>query len=155
MLDSEQITSILKGLDGEESEFISIIDTIMKTLLRFQQNSAELREECLRLFNSYDTVFQITIINMDFSCFIKISEGEIAFGNGIFQEQELSIPVVSIEIPKDILLQVVKQEFSVERAYNKGIIKIKGNLSNLMRLRVLLSYYLKYINKVFRTKGSS
>jgi hypothetical protein len=92
---------------------------------------------------------------MDFSFSIKISEGEIAFGNGIFQEQESSIPVVSIEIPKDILLQVVKQEFSVERAYNKGIIKMKGSLSNLMRLRVLLSYYSKYINKVFRTKGSS
>lgn len=153
MLNSKQIRSILEGLEGEEEKFISIFDRIVKAVLRVQQNSEELLEEFQRLFKNYDSVFQFTIIDFNFSFFLKISKGEMTYDEGIFQETD--IPVVTIEFPKAIILQVLKQEMSVESLYNKGIINIKGSLSKVMRLRALATCYLKYIDKVFRNKVTS
>ena len=150
MLNTKQIISMLEEFEGEEGEFATILDGVVKTGLRMQRNSDELVDECQRLFKKHDSVFQFIASDIDLNFFVKIVNGATTYDQGIYQKQD--VPVTTIIFPKEIILQVVKQEMNIESLYNKGIIKLKGSLSNLMRLRVLGKYYVKYMDNLFATR---
>ncbi len=152
MLKSEQITSIFKGLDSESGKFKFRFNSLIKLLFRFQENSPDLQEECLRLFFNYDTVFQVDIIDIDYSFHVKIRDGIMTFGKGHYHESTL--PVTRLEMSKEILLQILQQQVNIESLYNKGHVKLRGSLAQLVRFRSLGRYYMKYINKVFRNTVS-
>ena len=133
MLNAQQIISILEELEGDEEEFMSIWDRVIKTGLEVQRNSEELLEECRRLFKNRDSVFQFVASDIDLCFFLKVLDGAMSYEQGISKEQD--IPIV---------LRVISQEVSIESLYNKGIIKLQGSFSNLMRLRALGKYYIQY-----------
>ena len=147
MLNTKQIISILEELDSREDKFITIFNRVVKTGLQIQQNSEELLDECQRLFENHDSAFQFTITGVDFRFFLKVVEGAMTYEQGTYQDQD--VPLVVIEFPKEIIKQVVEQEMSVESLYGKGIIKLKGSLSNAMRLRALGKHYVKYFEIIF------
>jgi len=147
MLTTKQIISILEELNDNEDKFVSIFNKIVKTGLRIQQNSEELLNECKRLFKNHDSAFQFTFTDFDFSFFLKIVGGTMTYGQGVYQEQD--VPLVVIDFPKDIINKVVVREISVESLYNKGVIKLKGSLSNAMRLRALGKHYVKFMEVLF------
>ena len=147
MLTTKQIISILEELNGSKDKFVSLFNRVVKTGLRMQQNSPELLDECQRMFKNHDSAFQFTFTDVDFSFFLKIVDGTMTYGQGGYQDDD--VPLVVIEFPRDIITQVVAQEVSVESLYNKGIIKLKGSLSNAMRLRALGKYYVKYMEAIF------
>ena len=142
MLNAQQIISILEELEGDEEEFMSILDRVIKTGLEVQRNSEELLEECRRLFKNRDSVFQFVASDIDLCFFLKVLDGAMSYEQGISKEQD--IPIVLIKFPKEIILRVISQEVSIESLYNKGIIKLQGSFSNLMRLRALGKYYMQY-----------
>ena len=147
MLTTKQIISILEEMNGTKDNFVSLFNRIVKTGLRIQQNSPELLDECQRMFENHDSAFQFTFTDVDFSFFLKIVDGTMSYGQGVYQERD--VPLVVMEFPRDIMLQVVAQDVSVESLYNKGIIKFKGSLSNAMRLRALGKHYVKYMEAIF------
>ena len=71
----------------------------------------------------------------------------MTYGRGVYQEED--IPLVVIEFPLEAIIPIVKQEISPESLYCKGIITLKGSISNAMRLRTLGYYYMKYIEEIF------
>jgi len=150
MLTTKQIITILEEVEGEEEQFIDIFDSVIKTGLLISRNNEELLEECHRLFKNHDSVFQFTATDVNLSFFLKIMNGTITYTQGIYHGQD--IPKAIIVFPKDIILQVIKQEVSVESLYNKGIIKLKGSFAYLMRLRALGKYYVKYIEEIVNKK---
>jgi hypothetical protein len=147
MLNTKQIISILEELNSREDKFVSMFNRVVKTGLQIQQNSPELLDECQRLFENHDSAFQFTITDVDFNFFLKIVDGTMTYGQGIYEDQD--VPLTIIEFPKAIMMQVVTQETSVESLYGKGIIKLKGSLSKAIRLRALGKHYVKYIEVIF------
>jgi hypothetical protein len=147
MLTTKQIISILEEFDGNEKNFISIFNRVAKTGLQIQQNSEELLEECQRIFKNHDSAFQFMIKDVNFSFFLKVVDGIMTYGRGVYQEED--IPLVVIKFPLDVILPIVRQEISPESLYCKGIITLKGSISNAMRLRTLGYYYMKYIEEIF------
>ena len=147
MLDANQIISIVEEIQDSEEKVASIFNKIITTGLQIQQNSEELLEECHKLFINHDTIFQFTLNDGDFDFFLKIIDGTITYDEGMYQGED--IPMVIIEFPKEIMIQVLRQEVRAESLYSKGIIKVRGSISKLMRLRALGLHYLKYLDIVF------
>ncbi|MHA1468300.1 MAG: SCP2 sterol-binding domain-containing protein, partial [Promethearchaeota archaeon] len=106
----------------------------------FIQSTQELREEIL----DFDNIYQFYVNDINFELWIKISNGSIIYKKGINDNSDLRIFFFFF-----LLLRLIKQDITITEAYMKGLLKIQGDISQVVKFRNLVRFYRKYVKKTF------
>ena len=135
---SKTFNSILDELEAEDTEIITIFTRFLEFSITFIQNTQELREEIL----DFDNIYQFYVNDINFELWMKISKGTIIYKKGINDNADLRI-----SFTKKLLLRLIKQDITINEAYMKGLLKMQGDISQVVKFRNLIRFYRKYVKK--------
>ena len=132
------ISSILANLDGDSPKFASILDKIIKAVVKIMNNTEELKEELI----GFDDIYQAYVLDTDFNYWLEVSDGVLHYEKGINPNAKFSI-----NFNRDIILKILKAEMSGTDAFMKGKINVEGSLSQGLRYIKLFRIFVKYLQK--------
>ncbi|MFW9867501.1 MAG: SCP2 sterol-binding domain-containing protein [Candidatus Thorarchaeota archaeon] len=137
MFDSKSFRSVIYDLGANEEVFITTLDQIIRISVNIINNTEELREEIL----DHNDIYQISLVDLNFHFWFKISNGSILYKKGLNRDASFRI-----RYTKDIFVKVLKREMLGTEAYMKGKIKVDGDLTHGLRFIKLFRILMKYIN---------
>ena len=141
MLDSKSFNSVIHELEKNEEEFITVLDRVISFAVNIVKNTEELREEIV----DFDDTYQISLVDINFHFWLKISNGSIIYKKGINRSATFKV-----RYTKNIFIKILKREMAGSDAYMKGKIKIDGNLSEGLRFIKIFRLFIKYVEKGMR-----
>jgi len=132
------ISSILESLDADSPKFASVLDKIIKTVVKIMNNAEELKEELL----GFDDIYQTYVTDANFNYWLEVSNGKLLYDKGVNLKA-----LFTIDFNKDIIIQILKNEVSGTDAFMKGKIRVEGSLSQGLRYIKLFRIFEKYLRK--------
>ncbi len=138
MVGQNPINSILRNLDKESPKFEYVLDKIIKALVNIMNNTEELKEELI----GFDDIYQTYVTDANFNYWLEVSDGKLSYGNNINPKA-----LFKININKDIIIQILRNEVSGADAFMKGKINVEGSLSQGLRYIKLFRIFVKYLMK--------
>jgi putative sterol carrier protein len=141
MLNSKSFRSVVHELENNDEEFISSLDRIISFAVHIVKNTEELKEE----IKNYDDIYQISLTDIDFNFWIKVSNGSIIYRKGINRSATFRV-----RYTKDIFIKILKRDIEGTDAYMKGKIKVNGNLSEGLRFVKIVRLFLKFVENSFQ-----
>jgi hypothetical protein len=141
MLDSKNFNTVIHYLENHDEEFIVVLDKIVGFIINKFKSIEDLRDEILE----YNDTYQIIVSDINFSFWLKISNGSTIYKKGINRKASFRIIFT-----KDILVKILKREIYGTDAFMKGIIKVDGDLSQGLRFIKLFRLFLKYLNNGYQ-----
>ncbi len=141
MLDSKSFNSVLHELENNNEEFITALDRVISFAVNLVKNTEELREEII----DYEDTYQISLTDINFNFWFKVSKGSIMYKKGINRSATFKV-----RYTKDIFIKILKRDMEGTDAYMKGKIKIDGNLSEGLRFIKIFRLFIKYIENGIR-----
>jgi ubiquinone biosynthesis protein UbiJ len=135
---SKTFNSIIDELETEETEIVATFTRFLEFSINFIQSTQELREEIL----DFDNIYQFYVNDINFELWIEISNGSIIYKKGININSDLRI-----FLTKNLLLRLIKQDITITDAYMKGLLKMQGDISQVVKFRNLVRFYSKYVKK--------
>jgi ubiquinone biosynthesis protein UbiJ len=133
---SKTFNSIIDELETEETEIVATFTRFLEFSINFIQSTQELREEIL----DFDNIYQFYVNDINFELWIEISNGSIIYKKGININSDLRI-----FLTKNLLLRLIKQDITITDAYMKGLLKMQGDISQVVKFRNLVRFYSKYV----------
>jgi len=137
MLDSKGFRSVIHDLEKNTEEFVTALDRIIRLGVSVIKNTTDLREEII----DYDDIYQISITDINYHFWFKVSNGTIMYKKGINRGASFRV-----KYKKDIFIKILKREMQGTDAYMKGQIKVDGDLTQGLRFIKLFRMFIKYIN---------
>ena len=137
MLDSKGFRSVVHDLEKNTEEFITALERIIRLGVSVIKNTEELREEII----DYDDIYQISITDINYHFWFKVSNGAIMYKKGINRGASFRV-----KYKKDIFIKILKREMQGTDAYMKGKIQVDGDLTQGLRFIKLFRIFIKYIN---------
>ena len=137
MLDSKGFRLVVHDLEKNTEEFITALEKIIRLGVSTIKTTEELREEII----DYDDIYQISITDINYHFWFKVSNGTIMYKKGINRGASFRV-----RYGKDIFIKILKREMYVTDAYMKGKIKVDGDLTQGLRFIKLFRMLIKYIN---------
>ena len=141
MLDSKSFRSVIHDLENSDEEFIATLDRIISFAVNLVKNTEELREEII----DYDDLYQISLTDINFNFWLKVSNGSIMYKKGINRSATFKV-----RYTKDIFIKIFKREMAGTDAYMKGKIKVDGNLSEGLRFIKMFRLFIQYVDNGIR-----
>ena len=138
MVGQNPINSILRNLDKQSPKFEYVLDKIIKALVNIINNTEELKEELI----GFDDIYQTYVTDANFNYWLEVSDRKLSYGNNINPKA-----LFKININKDIIIQILKNEISGTDAFMKGKINVEGSLSQGLRYIKLFRIFVKYLKK--------
>ena len=138
MVGQNPINSILRNLDKQSPKFEYVLDKIIKALVNIINNTEELKEELI----GFDDIYQTYVTDANFNYWLEVSDRKLSYGNDINPKA-----LFKININKDIIIQILKNEISGTDAFMKGKINVEGSLSQGLRYIKLFRIFVKYLKK--------
>jgi len=138
MVGQNPINSILRNLDKQSPKFEYVLDKIIKALVNIINNTEELKEELI----GFDDIYQTYVTDANFNYWLEVSDGKLSYGNNINPKA-----LFKININKDIIIQILKNEISGTDAFMKGKINVEGSFSQGLRYIKLFRIFVKYLKK--------
>jgi putative sterol carrier protein len=132
------ISSILESLDGDSSKFASVLDKIIKAVVKIMNKTDELSEELV----GFDDVYQTYVLDSGFNYWLEVSDGVLHYEKGVNPKA-----LFAIKLNTDIITRILKNEISGTDAFMKGKITIEGSLSQGFRYIKLFKIFMKYLQK--------
>ncbi|MFW9942776.1 MAG: SCP2 sterol-binding domain-containing protein [Candidatus Thorarchaeota archaeon] len=137
MLDSKGFRSVVHNLERNTEEFIIALERIIRLGVSVINNNEELREEIIE----YNDIYQISITDINYHFWAKISNGTIMYKKGINRDASFRV-----KYHKDIFIKILTRKISGTDAYMKGKIQVDGDLTQGLRFIKLFRLVIKYIN---------
>ena len=137
MLDSKGFRLVVHDLEKNTEEFITALEKIIRLGVSTIKTTEELREEII----DYDDIYQISITDINYHFWFKVSNGTIMYKKGINRGASFRV-----RYGKDIFIKILKREMYGTDAYMKGKIKVDGDLTQGLRFIKLFRMLIKYIN---------
>ncbi|MFX0080526.1 MAG: SCP2 sterol-binding domain-containing protein [Candidatus Hodarchaeota archaeon] len=137
ILDSKGFRSVVLNLENNTEEFITTLERIIRLGVSIIKNTDELREEII----DYDDIYQISIMDINYHFWFKVSNGTILYKKGINRGATFRV-----KYKKDIFIKILKREMQGTDAYMKGKIQVDGDLTQGLRFIKLFRMFVKYIN---------
>jgi len=138
MSDHNPFISILENLEQNDAKFEKILDKIIKGVVRIMNGTEELKEELV----GYDDIYQTYIVDADFNYWLEVSEGKLRYEKGVNSQA-----LFAINLTKDLIIKILKEEISGTEAFMKGKIKVEGSLTQGLRYIKLFRIFQKYLRK--------
>ncbi len=127
-------------LEATDNANINLLYNFIKLGIKLVQNTTELKEELL----NYDNIYQVQISDLDFNFWVKISKGSLTYSRGINFNATLDFTFT-----RQLLVKLIKEEITFSEAYLKGLLKMHGNLSQAIKIRNLINYFIRYLKKTY------
>ncbi len=138
MSDHNPFISILENLENNGVKFEYALDKIIKGVVIIMNNTEELKEELL----GYDDIYQTYITDADFNYWLEVSDGRLCYEKGVNPQA-----LFTINLTKDLIVKILREDLIGTDAFMKGKIKIEGSLSQGLRYIKLFRIFEKYLRK--------
>jgi putative sterol carrier protein len=138
MSDHNPIISILENLESNGAKFEYFLDKIIKGVVRIMNDTEELKEELM----GYDDIYQTYVTDADFNYWLEVSDGRLCYEKGVNPQA-----LFTINITKDLIIKIFREDVSGTDAFMKGNIKVEGTLSQGLRYIKLFRIFEKYLRK--------
>lgn len=136
MANHDPINSLLEILEKDASQFVRVLDRIIKTGVKIFNSTEELQEELL----GFDDIYQTYITDMDFNYWLKITNGKIEYKRGVNPDAPFKM-----NFTKDMIVKILKREISGTHAFMRGEINVEGSLTQGLRYIKLFRTFFKYV----------
>jgi len=138
MVAQNPISSILKSLEKDSPKFEYVLDKIIKAVVKIMNSTEELKEELI----GFDDIYQAYVTDADFNYWLEVSDGKVSYKKGVNPKA-----LFTINLNKEIIIQILKNEVSGTDAFMKGKIKVGGSLSQGLRYIKLFRIFVSYLMK--------
>lgn len=142
MINTKAINSILKGLEGNDKEFLRMLDKVIKLGIEVINSTEELKEELLGL----DDIYQTYIKDINFNYWFEVSNGILTYSEGVNPNAKFKMTFT-----KNLIINILKGQASGVDDFMRGKINVEGDLSQGLRyiklFRLLITYLSKSNNK--------
>ncbi len=138
MIDSNAILMMLNSLESSESTFKSTIDKFIRLGIKIANENEEFHEE-LKLYD--DKMYHIYINDVDYNIWLKKIGGSVTYNNSYFEENSEGLGVIHFFLTKNTMKKVITRKIQAPDAFMRGLIKIRGDLSDALQARNLLSLF--------------
>lgn len=136
MATHDPINSLLEILEKDTSQFVRVLDRIIKMGVKIFNSTEELQEELL----GFDDIYQTYITDMDFNYWLKITNGKIEYKRGVNPDAPFKM-----NFTKDMIVKILKREISGTHAFMRGEINVEGSLTQGLRYIKLFRTFFKYV----------
>ena len=140
MVYSKTFSAIINELETKNIEDIPLLGKFIQFGINLVQSTEELKEELL----DYDNIYQVHVNDIDLDFWFKIYKGSFTYRKGINDNSTLKIIFT-----RQLMLKIIKGEITFTEAYLKGLIEMHGNLSQAVKIRNLINFYVRYLKKTF------
>jgi len=144
MANHDPINSLLDILEKDASQFVRVLDRIIKMGVKIFNSTEELQEELL----GFDDIYQTYITDMDFNYWLKVTNGKIEYKRGVNPDAPFKM-----NYTKDMIVKILKREISGTDAFMRGEINVEGSLTQGLRYIKLFRTFFKYVQN--RNNSSS
>ena len=144
MATHDPINSLLDILEKDASQFVRVLDRIIKMGVKIFNSTEELQEELL----GFDDIYQTYITDMDFNYWLKVTNGKIEYKRGVNPDAPFKM-----NYTKDMIVKILKREISGTDAFMRGEINVEGSLTQGLRYIKLFRTFFKYVQN--RNNSSS
>ena len=142
MINTDAINTLLKGLEGNDKEFLRMLDKVIKLGIEVINSTEELKEELLGL----DDIYQTYIKDINFNYWFEVSNGILTYSEGINPNAKFKMTFT-----KNLIINILKGQASGVDDFMRGKINVEGDLSQGLRyiklFRLLITYLSKSNNK--------
>ena len=145
MIDSNAILMMLNSLDSSKNAFKSTIDKFIRLSIKIANETEEFQEE-LKLFD--DKIYHIYINDSDYNIWLKKIGGSVAYNNSYYEENSEGLNVIHFFLTKTTMKNVITRKIQADDAFMRGLIKIRGALSDAMCANNLLSLFFRYMDYI-------
>lgn len=136
MATHDPINSLLEILEKDTSQFVRVLDRIIKMGVKIFNSTEELQEELL----GFDDIYQTYITDMDFNYWLKVTNGKIEYKRGVNPDAPFKM-----NFTKDMIVKILKREISGTHAFMRGEINVEGSLTQGLRYIKLFRTFFKYV----------
>lgn len=145
MIDSNAILMILNSLDSSKSKFKSTIDKFIRLSIKIANETEEFQEE-LKLFD--DKIYHIYISDSDYNIWLKKIGGSIEYNNSYYEENSEGLSVIHFFLSKTTMKKAITRKIQAADAFMRGLIKIRGDVSDAICAKNLLSLFFRYMDYI-------
>ena len=145
MIDSNAILMMLSSLESSESTIKSAIDKFIRLGIKIANETKEFQEE-LQLYE--DKIYHIYINDMDYNIWLKKIGGFFTYNNSFYEENSEELSVIHFFLTKSVMKKVITRQMEVADAFMRGLIKIRGKLTDAIHARNLLSLFFTYMDYI-------
>ncbi len=145
MIDSNAILVMLNSLDSSKSKFKSTIDKFIRLSIKIANETEEFQEE-LKLFD--DKIYHIYISDSDYNIWLKKIGGSVVYNNSYYEENSEGLSVIHFFLSKTTMKKVITRKIQADDAFMRGLIKIRGDVSDAMCAKNLLSLFFRYMDYI-------
>lgn len=136
MANHDPINSLLDILEKDASQFVRVLDRIIKMGVKIFNSTEELQEELV----GFDDIYQTYITDMDFNYWLKVTNGKIEYKRGVNPDAPFKM-----NYTKDMIVKILKREISGTDAFMRGEINVEGSLTQGLRYIKLFRTFFKYV----------
>ncbi|MHA2289583.1 MAG: SCP2 sterol-binding domain-containing protein [Promethearchaeota archaeon] len=145
MIDSNAILMVLNSLDSSPNTFKSTIDKFIKLGIKIANETEEFREE-LEFYE--DKMYHIYIKDIDYNIWLKKIGGSFSYNNSYYEENSEGLGLIHFFLTKTTMTKVITRKVQAPDAFMRGLIKIRGDLSDAMSAKNLLSLFFTYMDYI-------
>lgn len=145
MIDSNAILMMLNSLESSESTFKSTIDKFIRLGIKIAAETEEFYEE-LKLYD--DKMYHIYIKDIDYNIWLKKIGGSVTYNNSFYEENSEGLSVIHFFLSKTTMKKVITRKIQAADAFMRGLIKIRGSLSDAIHAKNLLSLFFTHMDYI-------
>ena len=139
MIDSNTITVILNSLESPRTSFKATIDKFIKEAIKIANESKDFKDE-LELYD--DIIYHVYIYDIDYNIWIKKKGTSLSFNNSFYEENSENIKILHCFLTRNSMRKILIRKMPVSDAFMRGLIEIKGNLSDAIHAKNLWKLFL-------------
>ena len=145
MIDSNAIIVMLNSLESSERSFKSTIDKFIRLGISIANETEEFQEE-IELYD--DKMYHIYIKDVDYNIWLKKIGGTFTYSNSYYEENSEELSVIHFFFTKTIMKKVITRKIQAADAFMRGLIKVRGEISDAIHANNLLSLFFTLIDYI-------
>lgn len=145
MIDSNAILMMLNSLDSSKNAFKSTLDKFIRLSIKIANETEEFQEE-LKLFD--DKIYHIYVSDSDYNIWLKKIGRSVVYNNSYYEENSEGLSVIHFFLTKTTMKKVITRKIQAADAFMRGLIKIRGTLSDAMCAKNFLSLFFRYMDYI-------
>jgi len=136
---------MLNSLDSSKNAFKSTLDNFIRLSIKIANETEEFQEE-LKLFD--DKIYHIYVSDSDYNIWLKKIGRSVVYNNSYYEENSEGLSVIHFFLTKTTMKKVITRKIQAADAFMRGLIKIRGDVSDAMCAKNLLSLFFRYMDYI-------
>jgi len=149
MIDTKVINLMLIELDSNDEKFKSTLDKFIKMGIKLIQDSEEFQEE-LSMYGNL--LFHVFISDIDYNMWLKKIGTNLTYNTSFYEKSSEELRTIHFILTKETMKKIFRKKLDPTEGWFKGVIKIDGELSDVILTRNLLKSFTELFSYHLRIK---